>query len=441
MNVSRLIYVLNSAGLELPKYVIKRDGSSQVFDISCIERAVFSCLKSLPDSDLPVSEVESVESRAGVITQACAFGIAMKLSGSPTVESIQNLVEITLLTHGEIDAVRAYMSYRDSRTKTRNKLPAILSPVDHYSFDYQQAAEYAKRQREVFWTPEEIDVNKDSQDLRTNLSKSELHGVVTVLKLFTRYELLVGSEYWLGMVLKNFPRPEIQMMASTFGMMELSVHAPFYNKVSQSLLLDTPEFYNSYVDDPILVDRIKFVEQYSQHDDLLISLAAFTFMEGAVLFSSFAFLKHFQSQGKNLLKNVNAGISFSIRDESLHAEAGAWLFRTLRREQGTSSNYLKPYVEQIADQVLEHECRIVDMIFAEGEISGITSEQLKEFVKHRVKVCAESLGFELGHEFDSQDTVVADWFYVSVSGYQLNDFFTMTGSEYVRTSGEEDFTW
>src|SRR3546814_9244700 len=60
----------------------------------------------------------------------------------------------------------------------------------------------------------------------------------------------------------------------------------------------------------------------NQHDDL-VSLGCFSLIEGAVLYSSFAFLKHFQTRGKNKLLNVVRGINFSVRDENLHCVAGS----------------------------------------------------------------------------------------------------------------------
>src|SRR3546814_10844546 len=70
----------------------------------------------------------------------------------------------------------------------------------------------------------------------------------------------------------------------------------------------------------------------NQHDDL-VSLGCFSLIEGAVLYSSFAFLKHFQTRGKNKLLNVVRGINFSVRDENFHCVAGSWLFRSLRDER------------------------------------------------------------------------------------------------------------
>jgi ribonucleotide reductase beta subunit family protein with ferritin-like domain len=63
------------------------------------------------------------------------------------------------------------------------------------------------------------------------------------------------------------------------------------------------------------------------HENDAVAIAAFSLIEGVILYSSFAFLKHYQSQGKNKLANVVRGINFSVRDENLHSLAGAWAFK------------------------------------------------------------------------------------------------------------------
>lgn len=320
--------------------------------------------------------------------------------------------------------------------------PRILTPKDTYTFDYPEAVKYAETQRSVFWTPEEINVEKDIQDLRVNMTEAEKHGVITVLKLFTLYELLVGTEYWGGVVATNFPRPDIEMMANAFGFFEINVHAPFYNKLNEAMLLNTDEFYESYVEDEVLSERIDFINKAASSDDLLYSLATFSMLEGAVLYSSFAFLKSFQSQGKNLLNNVVRGINFSVRDENLHAEAGAWLFRTLLSESDLSDEQFAELEEKIrctALDVFEHEDRIIEMIFEKGDIPGINARDMKRFVASRIDLCLDNLNVKSVFGMDNLENPIADWFYSGVNGTQFGDFFNGVQSEYNRNWDSEGF--
>lgn len=319
----------------------------------------------------------------------------------------------------------------------------ITTPKTTYTFDYPEAIEAANQQIKLFWLPDEIAVEKDIQDIRVNMTEAERHGVITTLKLFTLYELFAGNEFWGTVIAKRFPRPDIQRMASCFQFFELNVHAPFYAKLNESLGLDTDEFYNEYTQNPVLKERMDFIDSIvSDTDNLASSVGVFSIIEGAVLYSSFAYLKHFQAQGKNLLNNVVAGINFSQRDELCHAEAGAWLYRQYVQELNPSKYTLDGIEEDIilaAKKIYEHESQIIDMIFEKGKVVGITEHQMKNFVQSRINICLKNLNISPIFEVDYNP--IASWFYKGVQGLQFHDFFVRVGSEYNRDWTESAFTW
>lgn len=310
----------------------------------------------------------------------------------------------------------------------------------------KEPVEFADTQLKVFWLPDEIKVEKDVQDVLVNFTESEKHAVITTLKLFSIYETHAGSEYWGGRFKTMFDGAEFHRMASVFSMIELAVHAPFYNKINQLLHIDTPEFYMSYLDNPVLKDRIEHIGKIIDDEDDLISLAGFSIVEGAILYSNFAFLKHYQSQGKNKLMNVVRGINFSVRDESCHSQAGAWVFKYKLDVLKNSGKLDTEYVEQLeitirelVHKVLEHEKQIITMLFEKGDIKGITALQLENFVMSRLNTCLNQLGFE--KEFDVKYDPISSWFYKGINDYQFNDFFSGQGREYNRNWDEMAFTW
>lgn len=309
--------------------------------------------------------------------------------------------------------------------------------------DYPAAVKYAETQMDIYWLPTEINIEKDVQDLRVELTPAELHGVITTLKLFTLYELIVGNEYWGGRIKKAFPRPDIEFMATTFSFVEIGIHARFYNRINEVLMLDTDAFYESYIDDPTLKERMDFVTEMVSQPNLLLALGAFSLLEGAVLYSSFAFIKHFQANGKNKLKNICSGINFSVKDENLHAEAGAWLYNTLLSEMEElgyrERQDIQDILKEVALKVYEHEARIVGMLFERGDIEGIDEGDMKTFVKSRINLCLKNLNCEPLYQIE--ENPIADWFYMGINGYQMNDFFYGVGSDYNRKANEDDFDW
>jgi ribonucleoside-diphosphate reductase beta chain len=312
----------------------------------------------------------------------------------------------------------------------------------------QEPVDFADKQLKIFWLPDEIKVEKDVQDVLVNFTEAEKHAVITTLKLFSIYETHAGDEYWGGRFKKMFDGAEFHRMASVFAMFELAVHAPFYNKINQLLHIDTPEFYMSYLDNAVLKERVMHIGEIIDNESDLISLAAFSLVEGAILYSSFAFLKHYQSQGKNKLMNVVRGINFSVRDENLHSVAGAWCFRyKLEQVKQTMSaeaflvfkQEIEEKIRVVARKIYEHECQIIAMLFEKGKIEGITAHQLENFVQSRVNECLKQLGFV--KEYEVKYNPIAEWFYKGINDYTFNDFFSGMGNQYHRNWDQSAFTW
>ena len=310
---------------------------------------------------------------------------------------------------------------------------------DTYIVEYPEAVAFAEQQMSVFWPYYEIKVEKDVHDILTNLSEAEKHAVVTTLKLFTQYELIIGDEYW-KQVGEMFDKPaDIHRMTSTFSFFELCVHAPFYATINEALGLANDEFYTEYTRDEVLADRINMLHSYANPEYPPRFLMALALAEGVILYSSFAFLKHFQSQGKNKLLNIVRGINFSSRDEAIHSEASAWLFRTWLEENGLTHEDMVNELTEMVDLVREHEYAIVDKIFEKGRIDGITDVQMKHFVDSRINLVLRNLGF--APMFEVKYNPIADWFYDGINGYSFNDFFSGVGNQYVRDWDEGSFDW
>jgi len=310
--------------------------------------------------------------------------------------------------------------------------------VEHY----KEPVEFANKQMEILWFPEEIKVEKDVQDILVNMTEAERHGVTYGLKLFTLYELKAGKDYWNGKFSRIFKRPEMLRMASVFGMFETAIHLPFYRKLNEALHLDNDEFYLEYLKDPVLKERIEFIDQSIAGKNDLLSVATFSMVEGAILYSFFGFLRHFQSQGKNKLLNVNRGITFSTKDENIHSIAGAWAFKTLRDQSNLSSEESADLERAIIDnawKIREHEHQIASKIFEKGRIENITEHQLCNFIDSRVNICLEQLGYK--PIFDVTYNPIAEWFYNGLNSFSFTDFFTGQNANYNRNWDEEDFVY
>lgn len=320
----------------------------------------------------------------------------------------------------------------------------IYQAPEGWIIEYPQFAKLADEQLHTMWPWDEPEVENDVQDVRVRMTEAEQHGLTFGLKLFTKYEMFAGDDYWSNRIMGTFKRPEIQRMASLFSAVELNSHAPFYSRINELLYLDTEEFYSEWKESKVLSERMKFIGDIVNDPDDLLSLAGFSFIEGAVLYSSFAFFKHFQAQecGKDLIKNICRGINQSVADENTHAVGSAALFNTVYNERDLSideKEEIKTAVLAVADQVCQHEDLIVDALFEKGPIGGITPEAMKDFVRHRINLCLSYLGYKELYDPELLDNSIASWFYTNINSIQFHDFFSGSGSEYHIKWGERKF--
>jgi ribonucleoside-diphosphate reductase beta chain len=303
-----------------------------------------------------------------------------------------------------------------------------------------QVVKFADDQLHVFWTADEVKVEKDIQDVLTTFSEAEKHAVIETLRLFSIYETHIGDEWWSGRFKQMFDTADWHRMASVFSMFELAVHAVFYNKINELLYINTPEFYNSYQHDDTLKQRVAHIDSILNEADDLTALGGFCMVEGVILYSNFAFLKHYQSEGKNKLMNVVRGLNFSVRDENLHSKATAYAFQVKARDKSVAEkSIIREKLLQIAFLLVEHEQAIIAKLFSKGKIEGITAHQLENFVKSRINECFKDMGLEKVYEIDYNP--IASWFCKGINDYHFNDFFSGAGSEYHRNWDETAFVW
>jgi len=314
------------------------------------------------------------------------------------------------------------------------------------TYDYPAAVQAAEAQAEIFWLPTEPKVEKDLHCIKTELSEARLHGVMTGLKLFTLYEQSAGIEYWSGRFLRIFPRPDFRRMALSFANVEVNIHSPFYQRIDELLGLNTDEFYSSFTEDKVLAERMQFLDDAISDKSDLKSVAVFSMVEGSILYSTFAYLMSYNAIGNKQLKNVHAGLTFSVKDENLHSEGGAWAFRTLLSEKlelGLMTEnevmLLKHEIQDAATQIYIHESKIIDMIYALGDDHPVTADDLRSFVRHRINVCLGQLDME--PIFAVAKSPIENWFYKMIGGDVQHDFFVKIGSAYNRNWSKTNFLW
>lgn len=311
------------------------------------------------------------------------------------------------------------------------KVVKIQTPTDSYTRHYPRIVELANKQlEEQLWFSSEMKVELDRMQLLYELSPEQLHAVKTVLTFFVRYELSVG-DMWKK-IAEIFPRPEVKLAASVVEMTERAVHAEFYNQPNQQLGLDNDEYYLSYTKDPELKERAEWIAELLNSEDEILGVIIFSMIETAILFSSFAILKSFQSNGYNLIPVIARGTNQSAIDEDLHGIISAEIINTYYHELGSSLFEDKDRYKQVLQAVqyaFDHECRIIDIAIPGESFNGVSKQEYKEFVKKRLNIYLNRLG--LPDFFEVGECSITEWFELNTYAYKVVDFFTPgMGMEY-----------
>ena len=305
--------------------------------------------------------------------------------------------------------------------------------VVYKPFEYPEAHDYWLKQQQAHWLHTEVPMMSDINDWKQNLTETEKNIVGSILKGFAQTETIV-NDYWSGLVTKWFRKPEVIMMATTFGAFE-TIHAEAYSLLNETLGLDN---FSEFLEDEATMAKIENLmstrDNFDGEDDLqdiAKSLAIFSaFTEGVNLFSSFAILLSFKMRNK--LKGVGQIVEWSIRDESMHSEAGCWLFRTLIKENPhLNTPDLQAAINESALLSLKLELDFIDKVYELGDLEGCSKDDLVAFIKNRVNTKLGDLGY--GPIIDGIDTNALKrmkWFDSLSAGKQHTDFFASRVTNY-----------
>jgi ribonucleoside-diphosphate reductase beta chain len=311
--------------------------------------------------------------------------------------------------------------------------------IAYKPFDYPEYyTEGWLKQAQAFWLHTEIPMSGDVKDWNESLTAKEKHLVGNILLGFAQTECAV-SDYWTQKVVSWFPKHEIQQMAMMFGSQE-TVHAVAYSYLNETLKL---EDYEAFLHEPATAERFDNLVAYDGDDKRGIakSLAVFSaFAEGVSLYSAFAVLYSFQL--RNLLKGIGQQMKWSVRDESLHSRMGCQLFRHMCEEDKDLLEDCREDIVDAAKIMVELEEKYIEKMFEMGDIDGIKSYDLKQFIRKRTNEKLQELGYvDLGSYFSYDEKAAGnlDWFYHLTGGHTHTDFFAIRSTDYSKANEGEDF--
>jgi len=145
-------------------------------------------------------------------------------------------------------------------------------------------------------------------------------------------------------------------------------------------------------------DKHDYVMDLSSKNGTLEStarhIAVFSaFTEGMQLFSSFIMLLNFPRHG--LMKGMGQIVTWSIVDETMHAENMIKLFKEFIKENNEIWNdELKGKIYTIAEKMVELEDKFIDLCYINGDMRDLKAEDVKEYIRYIADRRLISLGMK-----------------------------------------------
>ena len=250
-------------------------------------------------------------------------------------------------------------------------------------FNYPWAYDKWLKHEQSHWLHTEVPMVEDVKDWKKKLNDSERNFLTNIFRFFTQGDIDVAGGYVQNYI-PHFPQPEVRMMLLGFAARE-ALHVAAYSHLIETLGM--PEStYSEFAEYEEMRAKHDYIMDLSSKNGTIEStaahIAAFSaFTEGMQLFSSFIMLLNFPRHGK--MKGMGQIVTWSIVDETQHTEGMIKLFRSYIEENNQIWNdNLKQKIYSIAEKMVELEDKFIDLSFASGAIEGLTSDEVKEYIRY-----------------------------------------------------------
>lgn len=315
------------------------------------------------------------------------------------------------------------------------KRPGLLTPsVGYKPFRYPWAYEFWQKQQRVHWLPEEIPLGEDCKDWATVLNDTERNLLTQIFRFFTQGDIEVADNY-MEHYCRIFKPVEVKMMLAAFSNME-TIHIAAYALLIETIGMPDSEF-SAFMEYESMAAKHNYMHEFGTDtdEDILRSIAMFGgFTEGLQLFASFAMLMNFPRLNK--MKGMGQVVTWSIRDESLHCEGMIRMFHTFAKETGALNQSVKDDIIDCCKTVVGLEDKFIDLAFEMGPVEGMTSEDIKSYIRFIADWRLGQLGLPKIYGIKEHPL---PWLVEILNGVEHANFFEARATEYSKAAAQGDW--
>jgi ribonucleoside-diphosphate reductase beta chain len=308
-------------------------------------------------------------------------------------------------------------------------------------FNYPWAYDAWLKHEQSHWLHTEVPMVEDVQDWKKRLNDGEKHFLTNIFRFFTQGDIDVAGGY-VKNYLPYFPQPEIRMMLMGFAARE-ALHVAAYSHLIETLGMPETTYQEFLEYDSMRAKHDYFMDLSNANgtpESVATNIAAFSaFTEGMQLFSSFIMLLNFPRHGK--MKGMGQIVTWSIVDETQHAESMIKLFRTYVEENRELWNdELKSSIYTITEKMVELEDKFIDLSFEMGEMQDLTSADVKKYIRYICDRRLISLGLKGIFKIKKNPL---PWVEEMINAPTHTNFFENRATDYAKgaLSGKWDDVW
>jgi ribonucleoside-diphosphate reductase beta chain len=228
-----------------------------------------------------------------------------------------------------------------------------------------------------------------------------------------------------------FKPTEVLMMMTSFASME-TIHIAAYSHLLDTIGMPETE-YSAFMKYKQMKDKYDYMQSFNvkSNHNIAKTIAVFSaFTEGLQLFASFAILLNFPRQNK--MKGMGQIVTWSVRDETLHCNSMIRLFKEFVKENPDIwTEELKKEIYEACRTIVSHEDAFIDLAFQMGPLDGLTSEEVKQYIRWIGDRRLQQLGLEPIYKIDSNPLT---WLDTMLNAVEHMNFFEGRATEYSKAS-------
>ena len=308
-------------------------------------------------------------------------------------------------------------------------------------FNYPWAYDAWLKHEQSHWLHTEVPMVEDVNDWKKRLNDNERLFLTNIFRFFTQGDIDVAGGY-VKNYLPYFPQPEVRMMLMGFAARE-ALHVAAYSHLIETLGMPETTYQEFLEYDSMRAKHDYFMDLSNTNgtpESVATNIAAFSaFTEGMQLFSSFIMLLNFPRHRK--MKGMGQIVTWSIVDETMHADSMIKLFRTYVEENRELWNdELKGQIYTIAEKMVELEDKFIDLSFQMGEMQDLTSADVKKYIRYICDRRLISLGLKGIFKVKKNPL---PWVEEMINAPTHTNFFENRATDYAKgaLSGKWDDVW